>query len=104
MESRGLHILLLSGGVVLAATGQGRAQATPPPVVALCAPCHGPDGGSGNVEVPNLAGQHSIYLYAQLRAFRAGRRKHPDMKGVAGDLTDREIEQIVVYYSTLPPP
>ncbi|HWM48370.1 MAG TPA: c-type cytochrome [Xanthobacteraceae bacterium] len=103
MGSRAPSILLLSAGAVLAATGQGYAQA-PPPVVALCAPCHGTDGGSGNVEVPNLAGQHSIYLYAQLRAFRAGRRQHPDMKGVAGDLTDREIEQIVIYYSTLPSP
>jgi len=102
MGSRAPSILPLLAGAVLAATGQGYAQV--PPVVALCTPCHGTDGGSGNVEVPNLAGQHSIYLYAQLRAFRVGRRQHPDMKGVAGDLTDREIEQIVIYYSTLPPP
>lgn len=76
----------------------------PPPIVTVCAPCHGTDGGSGNVEVPNLAGQRSIYLRSQLNAFRAGTRKHPDMKPVAHDLTDREIEQIVVYYSSLPPP
>jgi cytochrome c553 len=71
-------------------------------IVGVCAPCHGKDGRSGTVEVPNLAGQKSIYLREQLMAFRAGRRKHPDMKVVAKELTDREIEQLVVYYATLP--
>jgi cytochrome c553 len=40
----------------------------------------------------------------QLEAFRAGRRRHPDMKTLARELTDREIDQLVVYYSTLAPP
>jgi cytochrome c553 len=71
-------------------------------MVSVCAPCHGNDGRSGTVEVPNLAGQRSIYLREQLMAFRAGRRKHPDMKVVAKELTDRDIEQLVAYYSTLP--
>jgi cytochrome c553 len=67
----------------------------------VCAPCHGVDGAGGDVEKPNLAGQKSIYLRKQLLAFRAGKRKHPDMN-LARDLTDREIDQLVVYYSTLP--
>jgi cytochrome c553 len=71
-------------------------------IVSVCAPCHGKDGRSGTVEVPNLAGQKSIYLREQLVAFRSGRRKHPDMKVVARELTDREIDQLVIYYSTLP--
>jgi cytochrome c553 len=58
---------------------------------------------TGDVEKPNLAGQKSIYLRQQLQAFRAGKRKHPEMKIVAGDLTDRDIDQLVVYYSTLVP-
>lgn len=71
-------------------------------IVSVCAPCHGKDGRSGTVEVPNLAGQRSIYLREQLAAFQSGRRKHPEMKVVARELTDREIDQIVIYYSTLP--
>jgi cytochrome c553 len=71
-------------------------------IVNLCAPCHGKDGKSGTVEVPNLAGQRSIYLREQLTAFRSGKRKHPDMKLIAADLNDREIDQLVIYYSSLP--
>ena len=51
----------------------------------------------------NLAGQHSIYLRQQLLAFRSGKRKHPDMSKRARDLTDRDIDELVVYYSTLVP-
>jgi cytochrome c553 len=89
---------------LLLAGGQPGAQTRrPPAIVAVCAPCHGAGGDSGNVEQPNLAGQKSIYLRTQLLAFRTGKRKHPDMKTIARDLTDREIDQLVVYYSTLPP-
>lgn len=75
----------------------------PPAVVAVCARCHGIDGTGGDVEKPNLAGQKSIYIRQQLLAFRAGKRKHPEMKLIARDLTDREIDQVVIYYSTLVP-
>jgi cytochrome c553 len=77
---------------------------TAPRVIAVCAPCHGYDGRSANVETPNLAGQPGIYLREQLLAFRAGGRRHPRMRGLARDLTDREINDIVGYYSILPPP
>ena len=69
-----------------------------PAIVTVCAPCHGADGTTGDVEKPNLAGQKSIYLRKQLLAFRSGQRKHPDMKTISRSLTDREIDQIVVYY------
>ena len=75
----------------------------PPTIVAVCTPCHGAHGAGGDVDVPNLAGQKSIYIRQQLEAFRAGRRKHPEMKSMSRQLTDREIDQLVVYYSTLAP-
>jgi cytochrome c553 len=74
-----------------------------PAIVAVCAPCHGVEGTGGDVEKPNLAGQKSIYLRQQLLAFRTGKRKHPDMRTITRELTDREIDQLVVYYSTLVP-
>ena len=84
--------------------GEAHAQtARAPAIVKVCAPCHGADGTGGDVEKPNLAGQKSIYLRQQLLAFRTGKRKHPDMKTISRDLTDREIDQLVVYYSTLVP-
>jgi cytochrome c553 len=72
-----------------------------PAVATVCAPCHGLDGIGHDVEVPNIAGQHSVYLRGQLLAFKSGRRKHPEMYFVGRHLTDREIDELVIYYSTL---
>jgi len=74
-----------------------------PAVAEVCAPCHGLDGIGRDVEVPNIAGQHSIYLREQLLAFKSGRRKHPEMQYVGRRLNEREIDELVVYYSTLMP-
>jgi cytochrome c553 len=85
--------------------GEAGAQIRAVPTVAsVCEPCHGLDGVGHDVEIPNIAGQHSIYLRNQLMAFKKGLRKHPEMRYVARELTDREIDDLVVYYSTLPPP
>ena len=94
----------LAVGFALVFVGFGSAlaqTARPPAIVTVCAPCHGVDGTTGDVEKPNLAGQKSIYLRQQMLAFRSGKRKHPDMKTISRSLTDREINQLVVYYSTL---
>jgi cytochrome c553 len=90
--------------VIVAQPALSRAEARRvPAIVEVCAPCHGIDGQTGDVEKPNLAGQKSIYLRQQLLAFRSGKRKHPDMRTISRDLTDREIDQLVIYYSTLMP-
>jgi len=46
-------------------------------------PCHGLDGIGHDVEIPNIAGQHSVYLRNQLLAFKKGQRKHPEMRYIA---------------------
>ena len=100
-------LVVLATFVVLSGGREQDAAAQPggrPAIVAVCAPCHGADGAGRDVETPNLAGQSGIYLYNQLIAFRNGTRKHPEMKGVAGELTESEIQQIVAYYAILPPP
>ena len=100
----GALIAVLASTVTAAGCLEAWAQTSRVPrIVAVCAPCHGTDGASGDVEKPNLAGQKSIYLRQQLLAFRAGKRKHPDMKTISRSLTDREIDQLVLYYSTLVP-
>jgi cytochrome c553 len=93
---------LASTFLLLAERSNAQTQGTPA-IVTVCAPCHGARGDEGNVEQPNLAGQKSIYLRNQLLAFRSGKRRHPDMGTIGRALTDREIDQLVVYYSTLPP-
>jgi cytochrome c553 len=104
--------LLPAGGAFAVAllavglSGQDKAQAQaaqPTKLVGTCAPCHGFEGIGKDVEIPNLAGQHDVYLSYQLRAFRSGRRKHPDMSFMARKLTDAEINALATYYSGLPP-
>jgi len=50
---------------------------------------------------PNLAGQKSEYLVAQLRAFRDGNRTNPIMSPMASHLSDMDIENLAAYYSAL---
>jgi cytochrome c553 len=82
----------------------GAQSAGSPGIVKVCTPCHGVNGQGHNVETPTLAGQSEIYLYNQLMAFRNGTREYSIMTTIARNLTEREIEQIVAYYSILPPP
>jgi len=109
MVARKGGLLAASGVAIVLVTslvGQGRAQAPvtqPTKLVATCAPCHGFEGIGKDVEIPNLAGQHDVYLSYQLRAFRSGKRKHPDMSFMARKLTDAEINALATYYSGLPP-
>ena len=68
----------------------------------LCAGCHGPDGISTNPLWPNLAGQQIDYTAKQLRDYRDGVRKDPNMSGLSQTLTDRQIEALAAYYASLP--
>jgi len=90
--------LLLGSHYAAAQTG------TAPRVASICVPCHGLDGIGHDVEIPNIAGQHSSYLRNQLMAFKKRERKHPEMRSIAPALSDKEIDElvVVVYYSTLP--
>ena len=68
---------------------------------ATCIACHGASG-IGIIDLyPNLAGQKSAYLVAQLRAFRDGSRKNPIMSPMAVHLSDGEIEDLAAYFSSL---
>ena len=93
--------------VALALLGAGPALAQSDDLVDLiaeaCAPCHGDEGIAKSVDVPNLAGQHNVYLYNQLRAFRTGKRPHKEMRFMSRQMTDADMRAIADYYSKLPP-
>ena len=67
-----------------------------------CAACHGADGIAREVDVPNLAGQHDVYLYNQLKAFKSGARKHKEMRYLGRHMSDEEMQAIAQYYASLP--
>ena len=95
-------VAMCTGALLLPDDVQAQTSAAPK-VATICEPCHGLDGIGRDVEVPNLAGQHSVYLRNQLLAFKRGLRKHPEMRYIARELTEREIDEVVTYYSSLPP-
>ena len=72
--------------------------------VPACASCHGANGGGMPAQYPRLSGQHAEYVEAQLKAFRAGERANDPagaMRGVAGKLSDREIQGVADYIAGL---
>lgn len=82
--------------------------------VAACSACHGSTGdGMAEAGFPALAGQHSAYIEAQLKAFRAagredaeGKRRTNDgesrmMQATAARLSDKEIKALSSYINGL---
>ena len=72
--------------------------------IAACASCHGPNGAGMPAQYPRLSGQHAEYVGAQLKAFRSGARANDinaTMRGVAGRLSDREIDAVADYIAGL---
>lgn len=70
--------------------------------VPACAGCHGPAGAGLPVLYPRIGGQHSEYLNAQLKAFRAGtRRNNLPMQQIAFRMTDAEIDAVTDFIAGL---
>lgn len=67
----------------------------------VCMVCHGPVGISTTPDAPHLAGQPAIYVAAQLRAYRAGARKHEVMGVIARTLTDDDIDNLAAWYASI---
>ncbi len=67
----------------------------------VCPACHGADGIAVIPEAPNLAGENTIYLDTQLKAFRAGKRASDIMGPVAADLDDAQIRAIAEWYASI---
>ena len=72
-------------------------------VADFCANCHGPDGQSVLPEVPNLAGQNTIYVLAQLVKFSEGKRKQFFMERLMLALTQEEKMAVAIFYTNQPP-
>lgn len=72
-----------------------------------CAKCHGADGeGNEGEHIPQISGQHYLYLMRQFDAIRAGTRKNSDPKMVKqlDGFTPRDQAAVLDYTSRLRPP
>lgn len=65
-----------------------------------CSVCHGKQGIARDPEVPNLAGQSSLYLEKSLKDFRSGTREDRRMTIMVRDLSDEDIADLAQWYST----
>lgn len=66
----------------------------------FCANCHGIDGNSKFMEVPNLAGQNPSYLLTQLLKFSNGQRRNAFMERLVKELSGDDLVNISVYFAS----
>ena len=89
---------LATGSVFAADVEAGRKKAQE-----VCAACHNMDGISTIADYPKLAGQYPDDMAKALRDYKSGARKNPIMAGMAAGLTQKDIDDVTAYYSSLPP-
>jgi len=68
-----------------------------------CLDCHGADGNQPlDSSYPRIGGQYRDYLAHALTQYRSGARDHILMSQQAQDLTDQQIADLAVYFSSRP--
>ena len=72
-------------------------------LVNTCVACHGAEGISANDLWPDLAGQQTDYLAAEMKAFRDGKRVDPLMSASMYGFSDEQILSMANYYADLAP-
>lgn len=97
-----LAALALAGALLAGAGPAGAADARAGREKArACATCHGPLGISTAPDAPHLAGQPEIYLAAQLKAYRSGKRAHEVMSVMARPLSDADIDDLAAWFASI---
>lgn len=67
---------------------------------ASCTGCHGANG-EGKAPYPALAGKSEDDVEHALMDYKSGKRTNGIMKSFAAKLSDKDIENIAAYYSSL---
>jgi len=90
-------VLVISLGVPAVAHAGGDASAGATKGQA-CEACHLATTG----DVPQLAGQRETYIVKQLKAFKAGDRKHPVMNAITSVLSDADMDNLAAAWNKRP--
>jgi cytochrome c553 len=85
------------------AVGEPRHPGASPPIVEMCAACHGQDGRGRAAAFPAIAGQNAPYLRGALDAYATGPRHSGIMGPIAAALDAGTREALIEYYAQLPP-
>lgn len=67
-----------------------------------CEHCHGAEGFSQEAFTPNLAAMTKLAIWKELHDFKARKRTSRAMNPIAESLSERDIADVVAYYSNLP--
>ncbi len=92
--------------VSTSAATMASAQSAMPPKpaqVEVCNACHGPNGNAVIPQNPSLAGQTWRYIYVQLKDFKEGRRKDPQMTPIVADLSREDMIALGNWYAAQKP-
>ena len=69
-----------------------------------CVACHGADGNSPTPAFPKIAGQHSAYLFKQMREFKGEgnvtKRDNAIMAGQVAALSQEDMKAASIYFSS----
>ncbi len=100
---------LLATVALFAMIGQAEASAVKGNAVAgkqkaaACAACHGVDGNKTlDNSYPKLAGQYPDYLLKALKDYKSGKRTNAIMAGQVQGLSEADMANLAVYFSSLP--
>ena len=102
-----LQLLGLTVAAALLVTGNAHAEgdkAAGRKLIYTCNGCHGVEGYENaypRYPVPKIAGQNAQYIVNALHGYKAGDRSHPTMGAQAQSLSDKDIEDIAAYLSSL---
>lgn len=81
---------------VFAETVEERAQ--------LCITCHGEDGRPISPDIPIIFGQHTGYLYIQLKDYKSGLRSSELMGPIVSEMGREEMMALAQFFSAKPWP
>ncbi|MGA0585569.1 c-type cytochrome [Dyella sp. KRB-257] len=102
-----LQLLGLAAAAALLTIGSAHAEgdkAAGRTLVYTCNGCHGVEGYTNaypDYPVPRIAGQNEQYIINALHGYQSGERTHPTMMAQAQSLSDKDIEDIAAYLSSL---
>jgi cytochrome c553 len=102
-----LQLVGLAAAAALFIVGSAHAEgdkANGRKLVYTCAGCHGVEGYANaypDYPVPRIAGQNEQYIINALHEYQTGDRTHPTMTAQAQSLSDKDIQDIAAYLSSL---
>ncbi len=97
----------LVAGVALLVLRMGVAATAADPIeekAVACAGCHGEQGQPQERNAPIIWGQHTGYLYIQMRDYKNGDRKNEIMNAIVADMSREEMLKIAEHFSRKPWP